>query len=61
MYIVEIKNKTSNAAIGPAMFSGSGEEFEKLIDAISAARDWINKNCENPDNWKVSHRIIGCL
>ncbi len=61
MYVVEIMHETTRRSAGPIFFAGSGEQFVNLTDAINEAKRWIDENCEDPGEWKVLHRIVGCL
>ena len=54
-------NKETRKTAGPTFFSGSGEQFVNLSEALSEAKRWIEENCKNPEEWTTVHRIVGCL
>ena len=60
MYIVEVVNKTDSKNNGPVFFTGHDKKHKKLADGMNAARKWIEK-IEEPDNYEISYRIVGCL
>ena len=61
MYTVEVIEISTNKTVFPPVFTGEGEDYLRLNDAIKAAQDFIDENFENKEDYKVSYRIIGCL
>lgn len=61
MYIVKIVT-TSDSPLpdGPTFWTGSGEEHEKLIDGINAAKEWISSSY-TPEDYEIEYRVVGCL
>lgn len=61
MYIVEIINRNTRNKIGPTLFTGDRGDYTHLSDATDAAYRWISENCDNPDEYSIVRRIVGCL
>lgn len=61
MYAVEVIKVSTREIVWPPVFTGAGEKYPKLIDAVKAAQDFIDKNFKNKEDYKVYYRIVGCL
>jgi hypothetical protein len=59
MYVIQILDKNKKP-VGPTFFTGSDEKYKTYNEGKAAAMMWI-KNSDNPDQYTIDSRIMGCL